>query len=453
MMASKKIWGLLLLLLITAPGWYAFQQVKRGSSAYLFGYPLVLMDMTRGSMLRSDSDANQFRHHQLFPDHTFRNVVRPNNDTLYSIAWLDLREQPLVLSAPDTQGRYYVMPLMDAWSNVFATLGKRLNGTGAAHYTITGPDWTGEVPEGTLQVASPTNMVWMIGRIQTNGRSDIPAVAALQAQFTLTPLNRWSVRQANPVLAQAQSDTQSKQDPYDVIAQMTAVEFFSRLAALMATQPAAAADGPAIENLAELGIVPGQPFDTEQLNGLDQFLLNQALKLTRAGIKRKLEGDRPLENSWLVQRDTIGSYGTNYPVRAAVASFGLGALPPAEAAYPNTTLDSAGRPLNGEHGYRLHFEKGETPPGKAFWSLTLYDETGFLVDNPLQRYTLGDRDSLTYNADGSLDILVQHTAPAANTTNWLPAPKGKFALTMRIYAPQQRFLDGSWTLPSVERVN
>jgi len=191
----------LLFVILAVFAQYCISTLKRYGGSYLYGYPLVLMDQTRQAMAKRGSSevaANHLIHIQRFPDHTFRNVVRPNNDTLYSIAWLDLSGEPLILSVPDTQGRYYVMPFMDAWTNVFASVGRRTTGTAAGHYALTGPDWQGTLPEDIQQISSPTNMVWMIGRIQTNGQEDIPAVAELQAKIQLTPLNRWGIGEPNP---------------------------------------------------------------------------------------------------------------------------------------------------------------------------------------------------------------------------------------------------------------
>jgi hypothetical protein len=344
------------------------------------------------------------------------------------------------------------MPLMDAWTNVFATVGKRSYGTQAGHYLIAGPQWQGTVPDNTVRIDSPTDMVWIIGRIQTNGKADIPNVAELQEQFTLTPLDRWHQRLANPSNPVVQRASQSALDPYQQIEQMTAAEFFSLLAALMTEQRAGPQDGPAMEGLVKIGVIPGLEFEADQLSWMDHYLLDYALKVTRSAIKERLKGDRALENGWAVQRDTIGEYGTDYAMRAAVAMIGLGALPPAEASYPNTAVDSQGAVLSGSHSYRLHFPAGETPPVNAFWSLTLYDQDGFLVANPIGRYTLGDRDELVYNADGSLDLHIQQVAPREGQANWLPTPEGNFALTLRIYHPKPEFLDGSWQLPAVERL-
>lgn len=165
------------------------------------------------------------------------------------------------------------------------------------------------------------------------------------------------------------------------------------------------------------------------------------------------ETDRSTENNWAVVRNGIGVYGTDYNVRAFVSLIGLGALPPEEAAYPNAAKDGEGQPLSGKHAYRIHFDAGKTPPVDAFWSLTVYDEKGFLIENPIDRYTIGDRDALTFSSDGSLDILIQHERPEGNISNWLPAPADDFAVTMRLYLPKPDFLDGHWKLPPIERLN
>jgi hypothetical protein len=438
----------LALLLLTVTAVYGYKTVKSGSEAYLFGYPLVLMELTRQAM-DGGKPVNRFSHKTEFPDHNFRNVVRPNNDTLYSIAWLDLSEEPLVLTVPDTAGRYYVMPLMDAWTNVFATVGKRSYGTGAGEFVIVGPQWQGSTPTDMEVITAPTNMVWIIGRIQTNGRADIANVIALQQHFGLAPLSQFEqgVRPAAAVASEASSD-----DPYQQIQAMSGTEYFQLMSSLMAEQPPTEADAPMLGKLAGLGISMTGSAPMEQPGPLDALLLNLAKNLTDKGLKKSLEEGRELENGWAVQRDTIGDYGTNYAVRAAVAMIGLGALPPAEASYPNTARDSEGGLLSGDHSYRLHFPAGQTPPVNAFWSLTMYDEDGFLVANPIGRYTLGDRDKLTLNEDGSLDLLVQHDTPTTGQSNWLPAPKGRFALTMRLYYPKEAFLSGSWQLPAVERI-
>ena len=353
---------------------------------------------------------------------------------------------------PDTDGRYYVMPLMDAWTNVFAMVGKRTTGTEPGAFLIAGPDWRGQVPSGLTRIDAPTNMVWLIGRIQTNGKQDIPAVAELQQQFTLASLSQWQRGETSAPLVIDPKEADVSSDPYAELAAMPAREFLSSLGLLMGEQSPSAEDGHALEQLAAIGVLPGKPYWGGALGILDAYLSNLAMGITRDEIRRQLEEGRPLDNGWAVARDSIGVYGTDYGVRAGVAMIGLGALPPAEAAYPNTSVDSDGQPLDGSYRYRLRFPPGETPPVEAFWSLTMYDQEGFLVDNPIRRYAIGDRDALEFAPDGSLDLWIQHEAPQGRESNWLPAPQGPFALTMRLYSPGERFLDGSWKLPAVERI-
>lgn len=434
----------------------ALSSLKQGAQAYLYGYPLVLMEQTRQVMVSpasAQAKVNHFTHAQVFPDHNFREVVRPNNDTLYSIAWIDLTEQPLVLTVPDTDGRYYVMPFMDAWTNVFDSVGQRTTGTQAGHYALTGPDWQGKLPKGVQQIAAPTDMVWLIGRIQTNGLDDIDNVIALQQQFLLTPLNRWVAGGApNPAFV---ADNGGRgQDPAKLVEQMDTQTFFATLSELMTAQRPAASDAPMLALLKDFGIQPGQPFRLAEQGWLKRLALQQGMDIASRKMAEFADSnDQVLENGWKVIREEIGTYGNAYDVRAIVALFGLGALPTQEAIYPTAVTDVAGDDLNGEHRYRLHFAPGALPPADAFWSLTMYDEQGFLVDNPIRRYTLGNRDSLAFNDDGSLDIAIQHQPPKNGTSNWLPAPEGKFNITMRIYMPQQSFMDRSWALPPVRAID
>lgn len=441
-----KIGIAIALVLLLACVYLALQQVKAAAQAYVYGYPLVLMDLTRQA-LGNGEPINGFTHVRAFPDHTFRNVVRPNNDTLYSIAWLDLSTEPVVLSVPDTQGRYYVMPLMDAWTNVFAKVGKGNYGTQSGDYLIAGPGWRGAIPDGLVPITSPTNMVWMIGRIQTNGRDDVPVVARLQDQFHITPLQRWGSGKPTPAVIAGQDKKAAAHNPKQQIKEMKGVEFYSRLARLMAEQPAAPEDVNMLATMAGIDLVPGETFSPGILRA---WLLDFAKRVTHEGIVKQLASDPVLENGWSVHRAIIGNYGEHYGVRTGVAMVGLGALPPEEAVYPNTKVDGAGRPLTGANAYKIHFPAGKVPPADAFWSITVYDTEGFLVANPIGRYALGGRDPLVFNPDGSLDLYIQHAAPQQFASNWLPAPEGDFALTMRIYLPGDSFLDGSWLMPTVE---
>jgi hypothetical protein len=457
MTSIKKALSLTLITLLLAAvvGVYAVQVIRQGANAYLFGYPLVLMELTRDSMAseaESGRGANHLYHMRNFPDASFRQVVRPNNDTLYSVTWFDLSRQPMIISTPTTD-RYYVLPFMDAWTNVFASIGTYSTGKQAGNYALVGPSWSGELPADIKKISSPTNMVWMIGRIQTNSKEDIAAVAAIQDQLSITPLDRWQLDEPYPATIISMENRAEPANPQATIDELGAQNFFNRLSYLMDAQPPTAADQEAVANLANFSIFPGQEFDLQLVAPLQRQLLVTGMKMANQKLHEATESKEssPKENGWTVWRDTIGNYGTNYAVRAGVALAGLGALSPAEAVYPTTHIDSTGLTLTGSNRYRIHFDTA--PPAEAFWSLTMYDTHGFLVANPINRYTIGDRDSLRFNTDGSLDILIQHQQPDSDSTNWLPAPEQDFSLTLRIYRPTPAFISGKWQLPAVEKLD
>ena len=301
------------------------------------------------------------------------------------------------------------------------------------------------------RLASPTTMVWMIGRIQTNSTQDIPNITALQPGFKLASLSDWNAGVEAPYTTSDGTKADGEIDPYRQIAEMDSATFFTELSKLLITQTTLEGDTDMLQTIARIGIIPGEVYDPAKQGWLQSYIHDFALNLTRQKIKEKLEERGNLENGWVVLRDIIGNYGTNYEIRTGIATIGLGALTPAEAVYPNTNLDSEGKPLSGDNSYTIHFNAGALPPADAFWSITMYDVDGFLIDNPISRYTIGDRDALNFNDDGSLDIIVQHTEPDVGSSNWLPAPADEFALTMRLYMPKESFLDSSWKLPPVDR--
>lgn len=441
----------LLVFLVAVLGYQVASSIKLISSVYTYSYPLVLMDKTKQTILSLGSKTNQLVHAQLFPDHNFRNVVRPNNDTLYSFTWFDLSKEPQVLSVPESPDRYYVMPFMDAWTNVFASVGTRETGAVAGEYMLTGPQWAGEVPEGVQQIKSPTNMVWMIGRIQTNGLDDVENVIALQGEFKLSSLSQWQAGIENSITLINKKDDGGTRDPYDEVYSMSFSEFLTEFSRLWNENPAPIDDPEMNKQLAKLGVYPGQKFDPESVSALTEFVAEIAIKITRAIVHKQLKNPENLTNGWAFKREGIGNYGNDYTIRFVISLIGLGALPPEEAVYPNTSLDSSGEALNGKNHYKLHFAKGEVPPADAFWSLTMYDSEGFLIESAINRYSIGDRNKLTFNQDGSLDIIIQKEEPSDNVENWLPAPEGDFALTLRVYLPEERLLNGQWVLPAVEK--
>ena len=426
--------------------------------AYVFGYPLVLMDVTREVMTAMSrpsargAPANQFAHMRAFPDPSFTDVVSPNADTLYSSAWLDVAREPVVLSLPDMGDRYYMVPMLDGWTDVFAAPGTRTTGSGAGNYAITWPGWQGTLPAGMRMVTTPTAMVWLIGRIRASGPGDYPAVRTLQDRFRLTPLSAWGTPYIPPSDAPVAANVNLWDPPVDQVGRMDAMTFFSRLNTLLVTNPPSAADAPLMERIARIGVAPGMGEDHARLDQLIAGAVRDGMEAAReqiAGAVRAL-GDTVV-NGWVIPLG-LGRYGTRYLKRAAVAAFGLGANLPEDAVYPNAGADSDGRPLSGQRRYQIHFAPGELPPVNGFWSLTMYNERQFFVENPINRYAIGDRDELWLNADGSLDLYIQHDSPGGEReANWLPAPEGAFNLIMRLYWPKPAILEGRWAPPPLRR--
>jgi hypothetical protein len=404
--------------------------LRGAAEAYIFAYPLVLMDLTRQRLTATANPSNrqapmnQFANAPAFPDPTFEAVVSPNVDTLYSTAWLDLSEEPMVLSLPDTGDRYYLIEILDAWTNVFASPGTRTTGSDAGNYALVGPEWTGTLPEGLEAFTSPTALVWIIGRTETNGADDYDAMHALQAQYTLTPLGAWGPPYTPPTDVPVDSEADLQTSPADQVAVMVPEAFWTRFAASMISNPPATADTLMVEQLVGLGITPGHSLDWNELTLTQVAALEAGAEI---GLKKLTEAAQQppadLQNGWAIAYG-LGTYGTNYQVRAVVAMLGLGANLPEDGIYPTARVDSTGEPLNGANRYVLHFDAEEIPPVNEFWSLTMYNDQQHFVDNPIDRYAIRDRDPLAYGPDGSLEILIQHGSPGPELeTNWLPAPR------------------------------
>ncbi len=459
------------------------EALKNGVEGYLYGYPLVLMDVTKQMGTQPHAPGphgviNQFANIWTFPDPSFNIIVSPNADTLYSTAFLDLAKEPMVLHVPDTQGRFYLMQIMDAWTNVFASPGKRTTGTNAGDFAIVGPGWKGALPPGVKKIQASTNLVWIIGRTQCNGKDDYAAVNAIQRQYTLTPLSAYGKPYTPPGFGPADPAVDVKTAPVTQVAKMDAGTFFGRLAMLMKDNPPAPAGAPMVKKLAGLGIVPGKSFDPAVVDpavmqGLEKAVWTvkaffdaaakgtqgaieesafdrEAFKLLNSTIQRVLT---TIENGWMIPPMQLGRYGTNYALRAYVGLIGFGANLPEDAIYPNARVDGHGKPLNGARRYVLHFAKGRTPPVNAFWSVTMYNSKQAFVPNPIERYAIGDRDKLKFNPDGSLDLYIQNQSPGKDKeSNWLPAPQDDFNLVLRMYWPKEAVLKGAWKPPGVQPV-
>jgi hypothetical protein len=449
----KALMTLVVLVLLAAAVLFSQRQtIRDAAEGYVFGYPLVITEITRDAFSHSLAPVQQLVHVQKFPDAHFREIVRPNVDTLYSVAWLDLSEQALVFEMPATE-RYNVMQFLDAWTNVYASLGPRTTGQGAGTYLLVGPTWKGEVPAGMQLLRAPTAIAWLLGRLQTNGVADYEAVHGIQQHITLTPLSDWQQGKRSESRVAPAHKGEAATPPLYQMRAMANRDFFQRLARLMDSNPPSAnVDQTALQGLARLGVQPGQ--EVASWGWLQQRAVAIGIWLAEHKLQEAIAHPAELKAGWRVPPAQVGRYGSEYGLRAAVAMAGFGANLAEDAIYPNGLQDADGKALQGGQRYRLHFAAGQLPPVRAFWSVTVYDADGYLVDNPLNRYALGDRDALKRNADGSLDIYLQADAPAGEwQANWLPIPKADgFALTARLYWPEASILSGKWNMPAIERV-
>lgn len=427
--------------------------------AYIYGYPLVTMEMTRRVMTNVAAPAGthapmgQMIKARSYPGASFRDVTAPNADTLYTTAWLDLAKEPWILSLPDFKGRYFLFPMLDGWTTVFRVPGTRTTGTGPQTYAITGPGWRGTLPAGVKEYKAPTNMIWLLGRIYCTGTpEDYAAVHALQDQIGLVPLSAYGKTYTPPAGA-VDPSIDMKTAVRDQVSRMDAVAYFTLLAQLMKTNPPVAGDAPALARFARIGLVAGKDFDASMLQADFAKHIPQ-VAFDRIVLQFKTNSAVKEINGWAYTTKT-GIYGTDYLMRALITAIGLGANRPQDAVYPTSSKDANGRAYDGANKYVVHFADGQLPPAEGFWSITMYDADYFFVANPINRYSISARQNLKRNDDGSVDLYVQTDSPGADMeSNWLPAPAGKFILMMRLYWPQEThpsILDGSWTIPPVAK--
>jgi len=432
--------------------------------AYVYAYPIVTMDV---SMRQSTNvpnanttplraPINQFAHARTYPRAENRDVVRYNFDTLYSPVWLDLASEPIILSVPDTGGRYYLLPMLDMWTDVFSVVGSRTTGTKARNFALVAPDWNGTLPEGVTKIVAPTPTIWILGRTQTNGPADYDNVHKVQDGYRLTSLSQWGKSHTPPASTQIDPAIDNKTPPFIQVNKMDGVAVLSRLADLMAKNPPHPNDYPILFRMRKIGLEPGQPLDASKLDPALVKTINTAARDALADLEQSGKSGAGVGthvNGWFYQTNTVGTYGTAYKLRAMGALIGLGVNLPEDAVYPASFVDGEGKPYSGANRYVLHFDKGKLPPADAFWSVTLYDKDGFQVPNAINRFAIGDRDKLKFNADSSLDIYIQNERPDADKqSNWLPAPKGEFNLAMRLYSPRREVLDGTWAPPPVKSI-
>ena len=431
--------------------------------AYIYAYPLVLMDLTRVASprgpaadgLRALAPMNQFAHAPTLPNAQFTGGVRPNIDTLQSTLWFDVSDDPLILRVPDSGGRYYVLTMFDLWSDVFAAPGKRTTGTGPQRYVIVGPKWTGRLPEGVEALRSPTSLGWIVCRIETDGGPDLGDAHAFQAGLRAAPLS--AIGRATGILPDAGSPLVAIMPPaapIQQLARMDGATFFSRFAKLTADNPPHPNDYPQLQRLRRLGIVPGAPVTRERMSQTAWTALDRAIPFAQRRIRDHATRAARIMNGWAMMTSPVGTYGTDYVKRALVAFLGLGASPVEDAIFPTAFTMPDGSPFDSNAKYEVRFASSGLPPARAFWSLTMYNDRQLFADNPIQRYAIGSGDHLRYDSDGSLMLYIQRESPGRDReSNWLPTPReGPFTLTLRLYWPAPAALDGTWAPPLVKRV-
>ncbi|TCA84657.1 DUF1254 domain-containing protein [Rhizobium leguminosarum bv. viciae] len=437
--------------------------------AYVYFYPLLSMDISRKTFTNVEpgkefgkGPMNMFTNVPEYPPADFKGVVRANFDTLYSSAWLDMTKEPMVISAPDTDGRYYLLPMLDMWTDVFASPGWRTTGTTAGTYLVTPPGWRPDLrdkfvdefklPKNTQRIEAPTPYVWVIGRTKTDGPPDYDAVHKIQAGYKVTPLSDWG-KSAKPVEVKIDPSVDMKTPPKAQVDTMDADKYFAYAAELLKISPPHLTDEPILAQMKKIGIERGKSFDMNKLDPTVQKALESAPQDAQRLMEWKLATLARVENGWSMNTDTMGVYGNYYLKRAIVAQQGLGANLPEDAIYPLNLADESGQPLDGANKYTIAFEKNASPPVNGFWSITLYDAAGFQIGNSLERFAVSSWMPFKYNADGSLDLYIQNESPGPDKeANWLPAPKGAFNLTMRMYAPKSEALVGKWNPPPVRKV-
>jgi hypothetical protein len=340
--------------------------------------------------------------------------------------------------------------MLDMWTDVFAVPGKRTNGMSAANFAVVPPSWGGNLPQDVERIDAPTQYVWIIGRTQTNGVRDYDAVHKVQDGYKITLLADWA---KTPRIIEQKTDptVDTKTEPVRQVNGMPALEYFNYVAELMKQNPPHVNGWSIIARLKQIGLEPGKSFDTTKVSA--DVLAHGAA----AGLKLMHDKSPTIArvtNGWQMNTDTMGVYGNYYLKRSIVVLAGLGANQPDDAIYPLNISDADGNPVMAENKYVLHFSKDELPPVDAFWSLTMYDAEGFQVANPINRFAIGDRDPLSFNSDGSLDLFIQNEKPGSDKeANWLPAPKsGHLGLTLRLYAPRPQVANGSWNPPAIKQV-
>src|SRR5262245_12637254 len=376
---------------------------------FVFGLPLVYIAQQAEVMTNvpkpegGRAPFNQFDHHREFPDAKNNKIVGMNVDTLYSLANLDLAAEPIVLVVPPMEGkRWWIMQVLDAWNDVPAAPGSRTHGDRGGAFALVGPKFTGTIPGGLEQIRVDTSLCAICGRTYTAGKDDYPAVNKIQDEYRLIPLSQWrgaDTRYTPPASVAVTPGVDARTPVPTQVFNVSAEQYFNRLCNLLANNPARGADAPLLAKLATLGIVPGGTFRMDAFDAATRQAIEEGIAAAQQAIRTGESKMGEMVNGWQIARD-LGRYGTKYLYRAVWTFFGVGGNVVEDAIYPLGVVDGDGERFDAANKYTLRFTKEQIPPVDAFWSLTMYDKDSFLVDNPLNRYALGDRSNCKVGTDG-----------------------------------------------------
>ena len=434
------------------------EKAKLLERAYVYTLPLMLIDATFIKMTNTvepkqqQSPANQFIHARRLANASSKDVVTPNADTNYSQIMMDLSGDALVVRLPRTD-RFCMAEILDAWSNCIAAPDATTINGDYGLFVFTGPRFQGTIPEGMTEIKCPTEHVWMLLRTLCKGEDDLENVHAIQDQMKTYLLSDYA--DGKECDNKGTFDEDNNFTPVDHVLQMSMADYFTRANELMLSDPPAAADAPWMADLSKIGVGPGLAFDASifgtQAAGLWTNLVTNIMEITKPQSAQFVQTN----GYWNFYGKPIAEFGTEYYYRAMIAVAALAANPVSIAVYPRTDNDAEGQPLSGEHRYRLHIAPDNWPDTNpfGFWSITMYGADNFFYDNELNRYNITDRSNFVKNADGSLDIYIQHEADTEHPDNWLPAPEGIFHLYFRIYNPVERISNNEWTMPAIMRID
>jgi hypothetical protein len=411
-------------------------------SAFLFAFPIYEFARTAQTNVGEEQGVapsfNQISQRSTLSDHTARSVTAPNNDTIYISAFLDLASGPVTLEAPSSRERYFSIAFMSAMTDNFAYIGTRATGGGGGVFQVAGPGWQGEASDGVTVIQAPTNDVWMLMRTLVDGPEDLEAAQAFQAQLTLSPPEGY-------VPARFESAAADVMDP---------VNFLTVVNEMLRRSPGGTGPIARASGFTDWGIGADPDTLSEDMIEAWRDYLPQGVQMLRNGFRNR----RDVRNGWSYQPPGVGDFGDNDRLRSAVALGGLAALGEEEAMYFHANFGPDGEVLNGTKTYRWRLPAGGVPVD-AFWSVTLYeaspDGRWFLVDNPIRRYSIGNRTpGLVYEEDGSLEIYIQADPPGEDRiANWLPAPRDTdMRLALRAYLPREDVRAREWMVPPLEIV-